>query len=155
MWKITPWFPVLLCPPHGFIPTGSVSEVKHLTCPVLCIWWFVFDFCASTMKGYIVKLFPFLVCFDAIYTIGSLHRLFYFENWLDSLSHSCVWHPAWLNLLCALSRLAAISSFVLIAARMQHSCDRWNQVGLNQVRRQVFAPLQTFNLHLPFHLLKP
>lgn len=75
--------------------------------------FYFLHFCASTIGwlGYVVKWFLFFIRFETWNTIQSLYRLFYFENWLDSQCHSCVYFPAWIHLLCAAWLLSKTNIF--------------------------------------------
>lgn len=79
-------------PLHGFIPyperfrSGALCVFDFVDLHRL--FWFSFDLCASTMgKGYIVKLFPFFVCYDVICNYECTQGVL-FWNGLDSQSRS-------------------------------------------------------------------
>lgn len=52
----------------------------------------------NRLCSWTVSFLSVLVLF--IVDLPNLRKVFYFENWLDSLNRSSVWLPVWLNLLC-------------------------------------------------------
>ncbi len=78
-------------------PSGAFQKLRIL--PAICCWLaqilLIWSFVIVLLLAWCPRLCRNV---DAVmwYMIRSLHRVFYFENWLDALRRSCVWLPAWL-----------------------------------------------------------
>lgn len=91
-------------------PIRSAVEAESHACLILltcsdCVNFVVPPGVIRHLLNYFILVF-FLSEFIAIMSnfvvlyIQSMHRVFYYENWRDSLCHSCFWLPAWIELIC-------------------------------------------------------
>ena len=85
------WF----CPSPASYLTQRVSEAEIFSCLISLIQiWLIWSFFLD-IRSWLMMLH------SSWYIIRSLHSMFYFENWPDSLCCIYVWLPAQHDLLCA------------------------------------------------------
>lgn len=95
----------LFCLPHDFISHQERLKAEHRVCLAdsvellqLCLFLqFFLIFLLLPQASMLQSRMVFIwLC---LFQMMSLHRTFYFENWQDALCWSCLWLPAWINLL--------------------------------------------------------